>query len=188
MDSNWSPPLPTKGQLVGKVVPVGQACRTLPRRSWHWQMRRLTWKQSGGNPEGTLGDARVNIAGERDEFMPSSGGTAEEGNMPLHFDNGTLTWARKGHSLPPWTTKILCCQTWDFSSSVELSAAVLKQTPQQEGRRPYPLSKIGRRRLGGHEEFGTRHSRPAPTVCQMCFKVISDRNHEKHSVEKPLSR
>lgn len=45
------------------------------------------------------------------------------------------------HGLPVWTTKILRCQTWDFSSSVELSAAVLKQTPQQEGRRPYPRLK-----------------------------------------------
>lgn len=59
------------------------------------------------------------------------------------------------------TTKLLDCQTWDFSSSVVLSAAVLKQTPKQEGPRPHPFLK----QAGGYLEdrIAAQHSRRAST-------------------------
>lgn len=44
----------------------------------------------------------------------------------------------------------------DFSNSVELSAAVLKQTPPAEGFETPLLSKTGEKELGRHKEKGHR--------------------------------
>lgn len=55
------------------------------------------------------------------------------------------------------STKILDCQTEDFSSSVVLSAAVWKKTPQQAGPGPHPFSKRVQRGLGG-QSWARTHS------------------------------
>ena len=123
------------------------------------------------------GSCRASPGGSQDWQMRGSMEMPEKGMKSIPWGKEweklkILTWRSgvsrgKATARHCRTTKVLRCQTWDLSSSVELSAAVLKQTPQQEGRRPYPFSKIGERRLGGHEEFGTRHGEPAATVYQM---------------------
>lgn len=113
---------PMKGQLLGGWFLW--VSRTLTRGSQCWQMRRLIQDQSGGNPAGHL--EMLELTCLRTSRRPNR------------------TNSSQGHRLSVWTTKILRCHTWDFSSSVELSAAVLKQTPQQEGWRPYPFLKQAR--------------------------------------------
>ena len=139
---NWSSPV--KGQLLARRFLW--ASRTLAGGSQRWRMRRLTREQSGGNPAGRLDELELTC--RRTSRRP----------------NRTKLVPSCNRGLPVWTTKILRCQTWDFSSSVELSAAVLKQTPQQEGWRPNPFLKQARGDLEDIETWRrTYSSRPAPS-------------------------
>lgn len=126
----------------------GSLSRTFDQASQSWQTRRLP-EQPGGKLTGHVETLKLTWWRNMEEFTPW---VREMGKREIGF----LLWPQegKGHGLPVWTTKILCRQTWDFSSSVELSAAVLKWT-LEGGLETLPFSKTGKRRFGGHKE--SRH-------------------------------
>lgn len=157
-------------------------------------MRRLT-EQSGGNLTGHFQMLKLtcwrNSRRPNRRNPPHESGRRQREKYASFLWPHDLTWAGKGHGLPVWTTKILCCQTWDFSSSVELSAAVLKRTPGG-GLETLPLSKNRQEGTCRTKRDGACHSRPAPTVayirCGMKSLVIKTLSNVLWKAQSNITR
>lgn len=143
---NWS--FLMKGQLLGEWFLW--ASRTFTQGWRGGQTMGLALKQSGGNLQHIL--EMLKSTCRRTKRRPIEQIHPTE-RKTCHLTSTT----RCDVSLerPRLTTKILRCQTSDLSCSVELSAAVLKQTPQQEGWRPYSFLKQARGDLEDIKILGT---------------------------------
>lgn len=136
---------------VGQVALMGQH-RTLAGGSRWWQMRRLTWERSGGNPTGQL-DAGVNTRKRADSSHQAERWQKEMEEretcllaLTTGFD---VSWERAQLTSTDYKDPLLSdLRLLKFSWAV--SSCLETDTPAG-GLGTLPFSKTGKRGVGGHK-------------------------------------